>query len=132
MDHISVAEIGGVMLNAIFLDAIDSDAERMSRVNQTLSLLTEEQRKQHPHLLRKIPLLVFRPSQDLGAIVSDELQRLPGVLRYLMKGIGVSGKGGSDFLSYIAFDTSYTTRLIEIGHADALARRDEVTAFFQG
>jgi NTE family protein len=43
--ELSIAEIGGVLLNAVFLDSLENDAERIQRINQTLSLFTEEQRK---------------------------------------------------------------------------------------
>jgi NTE family protein len=33
---ISIADIAGVMLNAAFMDALDSDAERLIRINHTL------------------------------------------------------------------------------------------------
>lgn len=72
LGEVSIVDIAGVMLNAAFLDALDSDAERMLRINQTIELMNEEQRRQHPHRLRSIPLLVLRPSADLGALAHDQ------------------------------------------------------------
>jgi NTE family protein len=129
-DDISIADIAGVMLDAAFMDALDSDAERLIRINQTLTLIEERGRAENPHRLRSIPLLVIRPSVDLGALAADQFSRLPATLRYLTRGLGASPERGADFLSYLAFDSSYTRPLIEIGRRDALEQRDEIEAFF--
>jgi len=129
---ISVADIGGVLLDAVLLDDLESDAERLERVNQTLALIDEQRHKHHPDGLRPIPLLVIRPSVDLGALARDQLGRMPAMLRYLTKGIGASEGRGAEFLSYLAFDPSYTRPLIEIGRTDALSQKDEIEEFFFG
>ena len=129
MPQISLADIAGVMLNAAFLDALDADVERMHRINITVSLLSEKARAQHPFKLRNIPLLAIRPSQDLGTLASEQFERFPAMLRYLLKGIGASSAKGWDLLSYLAFDKAYTQRLIELGYGDALAQHDEIKQF---
>ncbi len=70
---VSIADIAGVMLNAAFMDALDSDAEHLVRINQTLTLIEERRRAERPHPLRSIPLLVIRPSVDLGALAADQM-----------------------------------------------------------
>ena len=75
---------------------------------------------------------MIRPSVDLGALAADQFKRMPAMLRYLLKGIGASEGRGVEFLSYLAFDPSYTRPLIEIGRKDALSRKDEIEAFFFG
>ena len=35
-----------------------------------------------------------------------------------------------DLASYLLFDSEYTTRLIELGHADALNRKADILSFF--
>src|SRR2546427_12905992 len=110
---ISIADIAGVMLNTAFMDALDSDVERMARINQTLTLIGERRRAEHPHWLRSIPLLVIRPSVDLGALAADQLSRLPATLRYLTRGIGASPERGADFVSYLGLSPSYPRPLID-------------------
>src|SRR2546429_1400647 len=56
--------------------------------------------------------------------------RVVGISRYLTRGIGASPERGADFVSYLAFDPSYTRPLIEIGPRDAVAQKDEIEAFF--
>jgi len=130
-DHeVSTADIAGVLLNAAFMDALDSDAERLMRINQTIELIEERRRDEHPHRLRPIPLLVIRPSIDLGSLARDQFRKLPATLRYLTKGIGASDERGADFLSYLAFDPSYTQPLLELGLSDARAQKDGMEAFF--
>jgi NTE family protein len=121
------AEIGGVLLNAVFLDSLDSDAERLMRINATLSAMSEAQRRAQP--LRQIPLLVLQPSVDLGALAIEQYRELPWALRYLLRGIGADGRRGWNLLSYLAFEPVYVGRLIELGYRDTLARRAELETF---
>jgi NTE family protein len=130
MSGISLVDIAGVMLNAAFLDALELDMERLRRINQTVGLLSDEAREQHPHRLRQIPLLAIQPSRDLGTLASEQFEHFSPMLRYLLKGIGASKKKGWDLLSYLAFDEAYTSQLIELGHQDALTQRAEIRSFF--
>lgn len=129
-NEITIADIAGVLLNAAFMDALESDIERLVRINHTLTLLTEEAKRKQPSPLREVPLLVIRPSQDLSHFASDQFHRFPKTLRHLLKGIGASDERGWDLLSYLAFDQSYTTPLLELGVADALSQKEEIKAFF--
>ncbi|MDB4986209.1 MAG: Patatin, partial [Myxococcaceae bacterium] len=126
----TISEISGVLLNAIFLDSLDSDVERMERINATLSLLTEEQHTRMRYPLRSIPLLVLRPSRDLGSLAIEQYRRFPRTLRHLLRGIGASGESGWDLVSYLAFEPAYIERLMELGYDDTHARGREVAAFF--
>ena len=93
-------------------------------------VVEERRRAEHPHRLRSIPLLVIRPSVDLGRLAADQFRRLPAALRYLTRGIGASPERGADFLSYLAFDSTYARPLIELGRRDALAQKVVIEAFF--
>jgi NTE family protein len=124
-----MSEIAGVLLNAVFLDSLDSDVERLERINRTLALVPPEHHGGELDL-RPIPALVIRPSVDLGKLAADEYQRFPAMLRYLLKGIGATGQAGEDLLSYLAFEPVYIRRVMDLGYADTVARRDEIAAFF--
>jgi NTE family protein len=123
-----LSEIVGVLLNAVFLDTVDSDLERLTRINKTLALVPRE--KLDKAELRPIPALVLRPSQDLGKLAADEYERFPRMLRYLLKGIGASGHAGEDLLAYLAFEPTYVRRVMDLGYDDTIARRDEIADFF--
>ncbi|HEY6003404.1 MAG TPA: patatin-like phospholipase family protein [Anaeromyxobacter sp.] len=126
-----MSEIAGVLLNAVFLDSLDSDLERLDRVNRTLALIPRERLRNGELDVRPIPALVLRPSQDLGAMAEDQYRRFPSTLRYLLKGIGATGAAGEDLLSYLAFEPVYVNRLMDLGYADTLARKDEIAEFLQ-
>lgn len=126
-----LSEIAGVLLNAVFLDSLDSDLERLQRINRTLQLVPRSRLENGELDVRPIPALVLRPSQDLGKLAADEYDRFPAMLRYLLKGIGARGHAGGDLLSYLAFEPIYVRRVMDLGYADTMARRPEIEAFFE-
>jgi NTE family protein len=128
--NVSIAQISGVLLNAVFLDSLDNDIERLERINRTLGFVPDADRKKNPDFLRRIPALVLRPSQDLGRLAADQYDKFPAMLRHLLRGIGATGDSGWDLLSYVAFQPGYVNTLIELGRNDTLARRAEVERFF--
>lgn len=124
-----LADLGGVLLNAMFLDALEADVERMQRINQTLELVPRERRGDHPQRLRVIPVMTLRPSEDLGALGVTVLARMPYTVRHFLRGLGASPTSGWDLLSYLAFDSAYTERLLDLGYRDTMAARDAVLRF---
>jgi NTE family protein len=123
----SPAEIAGVLLDAVFLDSLEADAERLERINTTLSTMPAVEPPRQA--LRRIPLLVLRPSTDLGRLAAAPYRELPWALRYLLRGIGADGEHGWDLISYLAFEPGYVARLVELGHRDTMARRAELLDF---
>ncbi len=124
----SLAQIAGHALSSIFLDGLSVDLERMSRINNTLSLLTPEQLTKTA--LRPVRMLAITPSQPLDIIASRHVGSLPVPIRALLSAIGATERRGAALASYLLFESSYTRSLIELGQIDTLTRRDEVLAFF--
>ncbi len=128
----NLAQIGGHALSSIFLDGLATDIERLTRINQTVALLTPEARAQTT--LRPIRTLVIAPSQRLDDLAARHLQALPTPVRALLRGVGVEGAGadarGAALASYLLFESEFTRSLMALGEADALHRRNEVAAFF--
>ena len=131
MDRVSIADIAGILMNAAFLDSLDTDIERMTRINQTIAVLPPERRAMQSQNLKEIPILVIRPSKDLGRMASDQFSKFPRTLRYFLAGLGASGEKGWDFLSYLAFDPAYVGELIDLGRSDALAMKSQIETFFE-
>jgi len=125
----TVADTAGLLLNALFLEALESDVERLERINSTVDLLPRAVVAKHSTLLRRIPILVLRPSTDLGELVMQTLDRLPYLLRHLFRGLGATDKSGWDLLSYLGFDGEYTSRLLALGYSDVMGRGAEIAAF---
>lgn len=125
----TTAEAAGVLLNALFLDALEGDVERAARINQTLCLLSPEIVAAHRTALVPIDVMVLRPSIDPAALVLQSLEHLPATVRHFFRGLGASDAEGWDLLSYLAFERDFTDRLVRLGHEDTLARADEVRAF---
>ncbi len=121
------AQILGMLMNAVFLDALETDVERARRVNHTLSLLEPE--KVPSSGLKRLEMLVLRPSRDLGKLAADVRSTLPALLRVIVRGLGTRYSQTPDFLSYLLFEQGYVERLMELGYNDTLARRSEIDDF---
>ena len=115
----ALAEVIGLLLHAIFLDALEADAERLERVNRVVTALPEAQR---PDGLRPVRLLMLRPSRNLGGLAAGCGVKLPPLVRWLVRGMGGQRATAVDFLSYLLFDPAYTNALIELGYDDVRAQ----------
>ncbi|MGH9463369.1 MAG: patatin-like phospholipase family protein, partial [Vicinamibacteria bacterium] len=123
------AQILGMLMHGVFLDALENDAERIARINRTLALLPPGTR--HPEGLRPIRLLVLRPSRDLGKLSASLAHHLPRPLRIIVRGLGAYQTSSPDFLSYLLFERPYISRLIEVGYEDAHQQWDEIARFLE-
>jgi len=119
------AQVAGVLFNAIFLDQLDSDAMQLRQINSLIETQPEERRQG----LRPIELLVLRPSEDLGRLANAYEADLPKAFRFLTRGLGTKETRSNDLLSLVMFQTDYVKRLIELGEADALAKRADIEKF---
>ncbi len=119
------AQVLGQLMNSIFLDLLDQDAFRLERLNRLLDKLPANQREG----LRKVGLLVLRPSRDLGRLANEYEPQLPHAFRFMTRGLGTKDTSSPDALSLVMFQPDYLRRLIDIGEADAEARADEIDAF---
>lgn len=119
------AQVVGVLMNAVFLDLLDADALRLDRLNRLLEALPEERREG----MRRVELLILRPSMDLGRLAGRYEPRLPPAFRFLTRSLGTRQTASPDFLSLILFQPDYLKALMDVGEADGEARMDEIAAF---
>ncbi|MEH6450793.1 MAG: patatin-like phospholipase family protein [Oleispira sp.] len=124
------AKIMGHMLNAAFLDSMETDVERLQRINRTVDRIPENIRKKHGMELKPIELLEINPSESLDEIAGRHAHELPRILRLFLGGSGNTSRNGSGILSYLLFSKGFCKDLIALGYKDGLARRTEIEDFF--
>jgi NTE family protein len=79
-----------------------------------------------------VDALVLGPTVDLSVLALGHAHRLPGGVRALLNALGGTEGTGAALTSYLLFDRDYCRELIDVGYADAMARRDEIEAFLGG
>lgn len=143
----SAAFLLGKTLNALLLDNLDQDLHRLRKYNAILEagtvaygpsfeeVLASAMHRARP--LRWIRNLMVHPSQDLGAIAA-EYARSPEfrgksdnfVGRLLRRFAESEARDRADLVSYLLFDGGFAEILIDLGRADARAKREEWIRFF--
>lgn len=126
--HPKTATIAGHLLDTIFSDTLNSDLERLERINHTLSLIPEESRAQLA--LHPIKTLVIKPSEDLSKIAARFYDDMPWAIKTLLGFFGIDRQSDSSIVSYLLFEKSYTSALIDLGYQDGMAHLDELKVFF--
>ncbi|MEO6026076.1 MAG: patatin-like phospholipase family protein [Candidatus Binatia bacterium] len=140
----------GKVLNAMMLDHIDYDLQRMRLMNallqggeqafgaEFLPKINEIIRATRGTNYRVIQDCVIRPSEDLGKLAgrcyserSRSLSPARLVADLIMRSAahGVP-EGEADLLSYVLFDGSYTRQLFTLGRADAAGQADQIAQLF--
>jgi NTE family protein len=139
----------GKVLNALLLDHIETDLQRMRVINAILergersfgpSFLERMNRaaeSEQLHPFRKVIDVVVRPSRDLGVLAGELVQtptpgdRVPAWVRLLQRALGLAGGPfEADLLSYVLFDRLYTGPLVQLGMDDARRQEEELLRFF--
>ncbi|MEM7588146.1 MAG: patatin-like phospholipase family protein [Acidobacteriota bacterium] len=122
------AKIAGNLLNAIFLDVLDQDVQRLQRLNRLLRKLPPEEREG----MRPVDILVMRPSEDLGRLSAQYEPRLPKGFRFLTRNLGTRETDSPDSLSLLMFQGDYMQHLIEVGERDAENQIDAIRELAHG
>jgi NTE family protein len=139
----------GKTLNALLLDRLDGDVDRLRRINEILAAGTREYGSSFVDSinrqlglptgagLRPLETVVIRASQDIGRLCGDFV-RSPG---FAAKSKGLTGRAlvrmassegeEADLLSYLLFDGDFAAELMALGEADARARKAELCALFE-
>lgn len=122
----SLGEIGGYLLDCIFMDTLTSDLQRLARNNLVISRIPADQ---HSALaMRKIDSLVIRPSRDLRDLTREHVAEIPSSVRLLLRSLGGWGKDWR-LASYLLFGPKYCQALIALGYEDGLQQADALKAF---
>lgn len=124
----SLAQIAGHALNSIFLDSLMVDIERLERINRTVKLIPPETLKDTK--LRPIKVLFITPTQPIERLAARFSHELPATVRLLLRPSGALSRSGSNLASYLLFEQSFCTALIDLGYQDTVSREAEVRDFF--
>jgi NTE family protein len=128
----SMGRIAGYVLDALFMDGLSQDLERLTRVNLILENTPGRALDTGMAKLRYIDAMILLPSRDIREIAVRYVHEMPRQVRLLMSGLGALNYGGRQLVSYLLFEQGYTRELIRLGYEDGLARRDDIRAFMDG
>ncbi len=115
----SLGRVLSVILNAVFMDAIDVDIERVRIINQALKAAENDSS------LKEIDIVHVHPSQAPSELAESRLESLPSVLRFLIGGLG-SAHESAEILSYLTFDPVYLSGLVDLGYADMRNQKQNI------
>jgi len=124
----SAGEIGGYLLDTIFMDTLNADLARLNRINETLKLVPQEARKKTR--LIEIESMVIKPTQDLRRITQAHVHEIPRSVQILLR---TTGGWGRDWrlASYLLFSSAYCSELIDLGYADGMNAELELRSFLE-
>ena len=125
----TLGHLAGYMLDTLFMDGLFADLERLTRINLILSELGTDHLHSPVHALRPIDALIVVPKEDLRQVATHYVRELPRAVRMLLQGVGAYGRAGMQLTSYLLFESGFTRELIAMGYRDAMAMKDDLTAF---
>ena len=125
----SLAQLGGYMLDTLFMDGLYTDLERLSRINRLLEVSGPKRVTQGGTELKPLHTLVIVPKDDIRDVAARHAHELPRALRLLLRGIGAGDRGGMQLVSYLLFESGFTRELVAMGFRDALEMEEELRAF---
>ncbi len=126
----SLAQVMGVLLNAIFLDHLSTDIEHLERLNQLVDSggISPSDIAGCENMRRLTPFLVT-PSVDLAELAEEHRGDMPYLIQYFVNSLGRDAASCADLMSYLLFTSKYTNALIDIGYNDASKRIDAIESF---
>lgn len=121
----SLGRVLSILINAILMDAVEADIERLKIINQNLSAQNSNQGFQ------KISLLYLQPSEDIAEIARQQKHELPRMIRFLIGGLGSTSES-AEMISYLLFEPEFCSTLVDLGIRDCHSRKEEILSFLRG
>lgn len=123
----SLAQIGGHILNGLFVDSLYSDIDRLRRTNEMIKKLKDSESLP----LRNVDLLIINPSRRIDEIANQFVHELPKSILKLLGRIGATERLGGGLASYLLFESSYCKELIQVGYEDGWNQRRQIGDFLK-
>lgn len=140
----------GKALNALLLDRVENDIERLQRINRILragqtrwgeEFVPELNRAMHAkdptRMMRPLSAILVHSTKNIGRLAAEYVRSptfrrrnsgpVATTLRHLAEG---ERDDEADLLSYVLFDGEFAAQLIELGRRDARDRHQELVRFF--
>lgn len=127
----SMAQIVGQLFNSAFIDALEGDLEHLERINELVEMIPPGVLAQSDISLRAVENRIISPSRELDNIAGRKVRYLPKSLRFFLRAIGATTKGGgATAASYLLFHQSFIGELMELGYQDTMWEADRLRPFF--
>lgn len=123
----TLAQIAGVLLDAVMLDALEVDVAHSDQVNRSVVTCAGPEGGRP---FREVEVLWLSPAQSFAKLAGEYADRIPRVVRYLLRGLGPDD-AILELASFLLFDAQFCSRLMEEGRADVAASRDSIAAFLE-
>ena len=124
----SIGEVGGYMLDALFTGGLLSDLERLDRINQIIENSGNNSVQTSNKKMKHLDYCVISPSKDIKKIAKEHYKDVPYSVKLLMKGLGLKNREESELLSFLLFESSFTSSLIQLGFEDGMTNQSEIKA----
>lgn len=124
----SAGEIGGYLMDTIFMDRLNTDLARMQRINKLMQWVPEEKRQQTG--LVNIDSLVIKPSKDLRFVTQAHVREIPFSVQVLLRTLGGWGRDWR-MASYLLFESAYCSELIDLGYQDGMNAEQDIVNFLR-
>lgn len=138
----------GKTLNALLLDRIDHDLDRLDKINDIIDAgierygadfaaeLSRTMGYEEGRGLKRLRTVHVRSSADIGALSAAYVRsprfRVEGVLGRLMRQVAdAEATQEADLLSYVLFDGPFASELVERGRQDCRRHHDELCQLFE-
>lgn len=135
----------GRMLNALLLDRVDADVDRLEQVNELLRAGTRSYGPRFCATLagardglppRVVQSLVVRASQPIGRLAGELVRSRRfagrGLIGRLLRSIAAAeGTPEADLTAYLLFDGDFAAELIALGRNDARAHHEALCALVE-
>ncbi len=128
--HASFITIMNTLLNAVLLDSVEQDVQRILRINELVrKVKAGTSTDKNDGYLKEIPALCISPSVNIGELARQYAHRLPRIVRSSLNTFG-SLDDANEIISYLMFDSDFCKKLIAYGYDDAYNAEKEIHQFF--